>query len=176
MNYKPLPIKGSFEIELDSLHDERGFFARSFCQKEFGRRDMMTRISQCNISYNEYRGTLRGMHYQKAPNEEAKLVRCTMGAIYDVIVDLRTYCSSFGKWVGVRLSSENRKMLYIPEGVAHGFLTLDDDTEIFYQMSAPYAPESASGVRWDDPLFSIEWPGHILVISERDQNYPDFVI
>ena len=174
MIFKETPLKGAFIIEPERLEDQRGFFARSYCQREFETHGLNPRLVQCNASFNKRKGTLRGMHFQIAPHEEARLVRCTMGAIYDVIIDLRSDSTTFKKHVGVILNPENRTMLYIPEGFAHGFLTLEDGTEIFYQMSEFYAPESARGVRWNDPAFGIQWPGEVQVISERDETYPDF--
>jgi dTDP-4-dehydrorhamnose 3,5-epimerase len=174
MIFKETSLKGAFIIELEGLKDERGFFARSWCQKEFEAHGLNPHLVQCNVSFNKKRGTLRGMHFQVAPYEEAKLVRCTMGAIYDVIIDLRTDSPSFKKHIGFILNPGNRTMLYIPEGFAHGFLTLEDDTEVFYQMSEFYDPGSARGVRWNDPAFGIQWPSEVKIISERDQTYPDF--
>jgi dTDP-4-dehydrorhamnose 3,5-epimerase len=172
--FKATPLKSAYMIELQRLEDERGFFARAWCQQEFEAHGLNPRLVQCNISFNHKKGTLRGMHYQAAPFEEAKLVRCTSGALYDVIIDLRPESPTYKQHFGVSLTPEARNMLYIPEGFAHGFLTLADNTEIFYQMSEFYAPDHARGVRWNDPAFSIEWPGAVQVISERDANYPDF--
>jgi len=169
-------LKGAFIIELERLEEERGFFARTFCQEEFKAHGLNPRVVQCNISFNRKKGTLRGMHYQVAPHEEAKLVRCTMGAIYDVIIDLRSCSSTFRQSFGIELTAENRKMLYIAEGFAHGFLTLQDNTETFYQMSEFYYPECARRVRWDDPAFGIKWPEDVKVISVRDQQFPGFVL
>ena len=154
----------------------RGFFTRSWSQREFEARGLNSRLVECNISFNKKRGTLRGLHYQAAPHEQAKLVRCTMGAIYDVIVDLRPDSATFKQWVAVELTASNRQMLYVPEGFAHGFQTLEDRTEAFYQMSEYYAPECARGVRWNDPAFSIEWPPAERTIIARDQQYPDFIL
>jgi dTDP-4-dehydrorhamnose 3,5-epimerase len=165
-------LKGAYIIEPELIRDERGFFARSWCQKEFTERGLNPNLVQCNISFNLKKGTLRGMHYQAKPYEEAKLVRCTMGAIYDVIVDIRPESPTFKQWVAVELTAENRKMLYIPEGMAHGFQTLVDNTEVFYQMSEFYHPESATGLRWNDPELKIEWLiKEDLMISEKDQSY-----
>lgn len=176
MRFEETKLRGAYLIEMERLEDERGFFARTWCEQEFAERGLESRIVQCNTSFNRKRGTLRGMHYQVAPDAEVKLVRCTMGAIYDVIVDLRTDSSTFKQWVGVELTAENRTMLYIPEGFAHGFQTLSDGAEVFYQMSSYYAPESARGVRWNDPAFGIEWPAAAArIISERDLNHPDFI-
>jgi dTDP-4-dehydrorhamnose 3,5-epimerase len=167
-------LPGVVKIELDLHRDERGFFARSWCQKEFEAEGLNPNTVQCNVSFNEKKGTLRGMHFQAAPSPEAKLVRCTQGAIYDVVIDLRAEAPTYKQWVSVELSGENRRMLYIPEGCAHGFLTLEDKTEVFYQMSEFYQPELARGVRWDDAAFQIKWPAKVEVISERDRTYPDF--
>ena len=167
-------LKGAFIIQPEKLEDERGFFARTWCKREFETHGLNSNLVQCNISFNKKRGTLRGMHYQVAPHEEAKLVRCTMGGIYDVIIDLRPNSKTFKQWISVELTAENRKMIYIPEGFAHSLLTLDHNTEVFYQMSEPYAPECARGVRWNDPAFDIVWPAGVAVISEKDKHYPDF--
>lgn len=159
-------------IELQPVEDSRGFFARTWCQREFEAHGLNPGLAQCNTSFNNKKGTLRGMHYQAAPYQEAKLVRCTMGAIYDVIVDLRPDSPTFKQWLAVELTAQNRLMLYIPAGVAHGFQTLQDDTEVFYQMSEFYYSELARGVRWDDPAFGIKWPLPDPILSERDKNYP----
>jgi dTDP-4-dehydrorhamnose 3,5-epimerase len=172
--FRETPIKGAFVIELEMHHDSRGFFARSYCHDEFARAGLNPRVVQCNVSHSRQRGTLRGMHYQQAPHHEAKLVRCTAGAVYDVVIDLRRESETWLQHYGVQLDADNRLMLYVPEGVAHGFVTLEDDTEVFYQMSEFYAPESARGVRWDDPAFGIRWPLEPAVISDRDRTYPDF--
>jgi dTDP-4-dehydrorhamnose 3,5-epimerase len=168
-------LAGAFVIELERHTDERGFFARTFCQQEFEAHGLKAEVAQCNVSFNKRKGTLRGMHYQAAPFAEAKLVRCTAGSIYDVIIDLRPASSTFKRHFGVELSAENCRMLYIPESFAHGFQTLEDDTEVFYQMAQRYSAEHARGVRWNDPAFGIEWPKGERIIIERDQNYPDFV-
>ena len=167
-------IPGAFLIEPEPLEDERGFFARTWCQREFKAQGLSPQLVQCSISFNKKKGTLRGMHYQAAPHEEAKLVRCTKGAIYDVILDLRPWSPTFKQHVAVVLSAQNRKMLYVPEGVAHGFQTLEDETEVFYQMSEFYTPEWARGVRWDDPAFDIPWPADARVIAARDRSYSDY--
>jgi len=158
-------------VELDLLDDDRGFFARSWCKNEFGKHRLNIDIVQCNISFNKKKGTLRGLHVQTKPFAEAKLIRCTMGAIFDVLVDLREASDSYKKWMSVVLDSNNRKMIYVPEGVAHGFQTLEDNTEVFYQMSEFYYPEYARGFRWDDPVFNIKWPLKPTLISEKDRNY-----
>jgi dTDP-4-dehydrorhamnose 3,5-epimerase len=167
-------LKGAFIIETEKLVDERGFFARSFCVREFEQHGLTPRFVQCNISFNHAKGTLRGMHYQREPFGETKLVRCTRGAIYDVIIDLRIDSPTFKAYFGIRLDEDNRRMLYIPKGVAHGFLTLEDNSEIFYQMSEFYSPQHAAGFRWNDASFGIQWPSKVAVISERDRAYPDF--
>jgi len=175
MKFTPAPLHGSYIVGLDKHEDQRGFFARSWCAREFEAQGLSARLVQCNISWNRSRGTLRGMHYQTAPLAEAKLVRCVRGAIHDVVLDLRPDSATYRGHFGVELSAQNRLMIYVPEGVAHGFLTFDDDTEVLYQMSEFYDPEHAAGVRWDDPAFGIPWPSEVLVISDRDRTYPDFV-
>ena len=165
-----------YTIELERLEDDRGFFARTWCTMEFQAHGLNAHLVQCNLSSNKRRGTLRGIHYQIAPHEEAKLVTCTRGAFYDVVVDLRQHSSSFKQWIGIELTADNHKMVYVPEGCGHGFQTLRDDTEVFYQMSEFYAPDCARGVRWDDPSFRIDWPDSIEVISDRDRSYPDFKV
>jgi len=158
-------------VELVRLEDERGFFARSFCQREFEAQGLNPRLAQCNVSFNHRRGTLRGLHFQAKPHEEAKLVRCTRGAIWDVAVDLREGSPTRLRWHAVELNAENRLGLYVPEGFAHGFQTLADDTEVLYQMSEFYHPELARGVRWDDPNLGIRWPLPDPILSERDRGY-----
>jgi len=175
MIFKETKLRGAFIIEIEPMEDERGFFARSFCAKEFEEHGLNPHIAQCNISYNEKKGTLRGMHYQVAPHAETKLVRCTMGAIYDVVIDLRTDSDTFKQWIAVELTKENRRMLYVPKGLAHGFQTLKDHTEVFYLMSELYHPECARGVRWNDLAFGILWPVDVQIISVGDQQYPDFI-
>jgi dTDP-4-dehydrorhamnose 3,5-epimerase len=174
MKFIETELKGALIIEPNLLEDERGFFARIWCRKEFEQHGLNPDLVQCNISFNRRKGTLRGMHYQVAPSEETKSVRCTMGAIYDVIIDLRPNSPTFKAWLSVELSAENRKMIYIPVGFSHGFMTLADNTEVFYQMSEFYAPECARGVRWNDPAFDIVWPAEVTAISEKDRQYPDF--
>ena len=174
MIFSKTKLKGAIIIELEKLEDERGFFTRSFCTREFETHALNPRVVQCNISFNKKKGTLRGLHFQKDPYEETKLVRCTLGAICDVIVDLRSSSETFKQWVSVELTAHNGKMLYVPEGFAHGFQTLEDNTEIFYQMSEFYNPESASGIRWNDPVFNIQWPEDERAISEKDRQFPDF--
>jgi dTDP-4-dehydrorhamnose 3,5-epimerase len=169
-------LTGAYIIEPERIEDERGFFARTWCRHEFAERGLSVELAQCNVSYNPRVGTLRGMHYQAAPDAEVKLVRCTMGAIYDVIVDMRPDSPTFRQWIAAELTAENRRMLYIPHGFAHGFQTLVEGSEVFYQISAFYAPASARGVRWDDPALAIDWPpAERRVISERDRSYPDLL-
>ena len=174
MTFAEAPLAGAFIVEPECIHDERGFFARTWCQHEFERRGLATRWAQCNLSFSDKAGTLRGMHLQAPPHSEAKLIRCTRGAIHDVIIDLRAESPTFKQHFGTILTAENRRMLYVPEGLAHGFLTLEDESEVFYQMSSFYDPSFARGVRWNDPTFAIPWPGHVGVISEKDRSYPDF--
>jgi dTDP-4-dehydrorhamnose 3,5-epimerase len=176
MIFTETTLKGAFLIEPERRRDERGFFARTWCQSEFAAAGLQTDWVQCNISFNKKRGTLRGMHYQAPPYEEAKLVRCTMGAVYDVIIDLRTDSPTYRQWLAAELTSDNRLMLFIPKGFAHGFQTLTDEAEVFYQMSQFYVPEYARGVRWDDPAFKISWPAEKRIISEQDRNFPDFLL
>jgi dTDP-4-dehydrorhamnose 3,5-epimerase len=175
MIFSATALAGAYLIEPERLEDERGFFARTWCVDEFAARGLNPRLVQCSISFNRRKGTLRGMHFQAAPHEEAKLVRCTRGAIYDVIVDLRPDSPTFKRWTAVDLTAENRRMLYVPEGFAHGFQTLEDESEVSYQMSEYYHAASARGVRWDDPAFGIEWPVEERTISARDRHYPDFL-
>lgn len=167
-------IKGAFIVDILRLEDERGFFGRSWCMDEFKEHGLNNQLAQCNISFNKKRGTLRGIHYQAAPYEEAKLVRCTMGEIYDVIIDLRPNSPTFTNWIAMELTAENRRALYIPEGFAHGFQTLTDNTEVFYQMSEKHHPDAARGLRWNDPMFNVSWPVNTMVISEKDNNYPNW--
>jgi dTDP-4-dehydrorhamnose 3,5-epimerase len=168
-------VPGAFVVEPERLEDERGFFARIWCAREFAERGLDARLVQCSVSVSERKGTLRGLHYQAAPHAETKLVRCTRGAIYDVIVDLRVDSPAFLRHVALELSAGDRRMLYVPEGVAHGFQTLEDLTEVSYQMSTFHAPSYARGVRWNDPAFAIDWPSGERIMSERDRTYPDFV-
>jgi dTDP-4-dehydrorhamnose 3,5-epimerase len=174
MIFNETKLRGAYVIEFEPIEDERGFFARTFCLNEYEEYGLNPRIVQCNTSFNTQKGTLRGMHYQTRPHEEVRLVRCTRGSIYDVIVDLRPDSPSFKQWAAVELTEENRRMLYVPEGFAHGFQTLEDDTEVFYQISEFYAREYARGVRWNDAAFGIEWPADGRILSARDQNFPDF--
>ena len=172
MRFEPTPLTGAHVVELELHADERGFFAREWCEEEFGARGLATRMVQGNLSCNRRRGTLRGMHYQASPHEEAKLVRCRRGAIYDVIVDLRRGSASRLDWFGVELSAENRRALYVPEGFAHGYLTLADDSEVSYLVSAPYHPAAERGIRYNDPAVDIAWPEiPIVSVSEKDRSW-----
>lgn len=174
MKFTETVLSGAFVIDIEVIEDERGFFARRWSPPEFEEHGLNTHIAQCSVSFNRKRGTLRGMHYQAKPHEEAKLVWCISGAIHDVILDLRPTSSTYKKWIAVELTAANRKMLYVPEGFAHGFQTLEDDSEVSYQISESYQPDYAKGVRWNDPLFEIDWPLPVGVMSERDKNFPDF--
>ncbi|HWA39380.1 MAG TPA: dTDP-4-dehydrorhamnose 3,5-epimerase [Burkholderiales bacterium] len=174
MKFQQTPIAGAFVIDLEKREDERGFFARAFCEKEFGEHGLVTRFVQANNSLSRPAGTLRGMHYQLAPHAETKLVRCVRGSLFDVILDLREGSPTFGKSYGTELSAENRRMMYVPKGFAHGFVTLADDTEAFYFVDAFYAPGTERCVRWNDPEFRIQWPREPAVISDKDRNQKDF--
>ena len=176
VNFRPAGLQGAFLIDIAPADDERGFFARSWCAREAVRHGLNPDVVQCNISFNRQRGTLRGMHFQAHPCEEAKLVRCTRGTIHDVIVDLRDGSPTRTDHAAVVLSAERRNAIYVPAGFAHGFLTLEDDTEVFYQMSTYYSPDHARGFRWNDPAFGIPWPFEPLVISDRDRGYADFFL
>lgn len=175
MRFIPTSLADAYIIEPEPIEDDRGFFARVWCQKEFAERNLDTNLVQCSISFNKKKGTLRGMHLQLPPFAETKLVRCTQGAIYDVIVDLRPNSETYLRWAAVELSAENHKALYVPQGFAHGFQTLQDNTEVFYQMSKFYSPGSARGFRWNDPAFKIDWLEEVSVMSERDRSYPDYI-
>lgn len=173
MKFIETKLQGVFEIHVEPMADERGLFARTWCKKEFESHGLESALVQCSISFNKKKGTLRGMHYQAAPFEETKLVRCAQGAVYDVVLDLRPQSSTFKEWIAVTLEAARRNAVYVPKGCAHGFLTLTDDAEVFYQMTEVYDAASSRGVRWNDPAFGISWPGNIEVISERDRTYPD---
>jgi dTDP-4-dehydrorhamnose 3,5-epimerase len=174
MIFSPTPFAGAFLIDLDKKVDERGFFARAFCVQEFGQHNLTPHICQANTSLSVHKGTLRGMHYQLAPKAETKIVRCTRGALFDIILDLRLDSSTFGQSFGAELSAENRRMIYVPKGFAHGFITLTDNTEALYFVDEFYSPENERGVRYDDTRFQIKWPAPPSVISEKDRAYPDF--
>ena len=174
MQFIETKLPGAYIINLDTLEDERGFFARAFCQKEFEENGLKSNIAQCNLSFNHKKGTLRGMHYQVKPYEEVKMVRCTQGKILDVIIDLRKDSATYKKWIGVELTAENNRMLYVPEGFAHGYQTLEDNSVVYYQVTEFYQPGSERGIRWNDPAFNIDWPLEISVISDKDNAHPDY--
>lgn len=174
MIFTETPLKGAFVVEIKALEDSRGFFARTWCEREAAAMGLSVRIAQCNIAFNHRRGALRGMHFQVPPHQEARLVRCTMGSIHDVIVDLRPDSPTFLRHWSTTLSAANRLAVYVPEGFAHGLQTLEDGTEVFYQMSAAYAAEANTGVRWNDPVLGLRWPLPVTDISERDRRFPDF--
>jgi dTDP-4-dehydrorhamnose 3,5-epimerase len=172
MEFEASPLPGAYIIQLRRISDDRGYFARAWCADEFASHGLRTQMPQANVAFNPRRGTLRGMHFQHPPHAEAKLVRCTRGAVFDVIVDLRRESSTYCRWFGIELTPERGTQLYVPEGFAHGYLTLSDDSEIQYMTSARYAPTAASGVRYDDPAFGIEWPIEVQLISAADQAWP----
>lgn len=175
MIFKETELQGAYVIELEKVEDNRGFFARSWCKEEFEKLGLNSNLSQCNISFNNKKGTLRGMHLQVKPYEEAKFVRCTRGAIYDVIIDLRQLSKTYMQWTSIELTYDNGKALYIPEGFAHGFQTLEDNTEVYYQMSEFYHPECARGIRWNDSAFNIKWPiSKNICMSYKDKSYDEF--
>ncbi len=176
MIFKETNLKGAFIIEIEKKVDNRGFFARTWCRKEFEAYDLNLQLFQANVSFSKRKGTLRGMHYQVAPYEEIKLVRCTSGAIFDVIIDLRPDSPTYKQWLGVELTSENYKILFVPEKFAHGFQTLEDNAEVIYQVSQFYSPESERGICYNDPTFGIEWPIDVQVISDKDKNCPDYLL
>jgi dTDP-4-dehydrorhamnose 3,5-epimerase len=172
MIFNESPLAGAYTVEMELLADERGFFARSYCAEEFAARGLGPELRQCSVSYNARPGTLRGMHYQAAPREEHKLVRCTAGAVFDVIVDVRPSSPTYRRWFAAELSAANRRSLFIPPGFAHGFMSLSADTEVYYMISVAHSPELGRGFRWNDPAFAIEWPMAPTVISARDASYP----
>lgn len=174
MKLSETALAGAFVIDIEPREDSRGFFARTWCVHELAQHGLNTNVVQANMSYNRARGTLRGMHYQRPPYAETKLVRCTRGAIYDVIVDLRPDSSTFKRWIGVELSADNRRALYVPEGFAHGFVTLEDHSDVTYQVTAFYTPGAEGGLRYNDPAIGIVWPIPMAVISEKDAAWPDF--
>jgi len=173
MIFRDTPLPGAYVLEPERIEDHRGFFARIWCKNELRARGLGCEVAQSNVGFSRRRGTLRGLHFQRPPHAEVKIVRCTRGSVFDVIVDLRPESPTYRRWFGVELSEENGKMLYVPEGCAQGYLTLADNTEIYYHTSEFYHPESASGVRYDDPEFGIAWPGEIAVMSQQDQHWPD---
>lgn len=172
MRFTNAPLDGLYVVELERIEDERGFFARAWCEDEFGRLGLVTKFAQANVGFSKRRGTLRGMHYQISPHEEVKLVRCTRGAVFDVAIDLRCSSPTYKHWFGIELNECNQTMLYIPSGFAHGYQTLVDNSELYYQSSQSFFPESARGVRFDDPLYSIQWPLEVQVISVKDRSWP----
>ncbi len=172
MIFTEAPLGGAYIIDMTRMEDERGFFARSFCAEEFAKRGLAASLSQCSVSFNSSKGTLRGLHFQAAPHDEEKLVRCTGGAVFDVIVDLRPESPTHRQWFGTELTAANHRSLYVPKGLAHGFISLADDTELLYMISVPYAPGYAAGLRWNDPALGIRWPLMPTVISKRDAEYP----
>jgi dTDP-4-dehydrorhamnose 3,5-epimerase len=172
MRFTETKLAGVFIVDIEAVDDERGFFARSWCAREFAAHGLNSDLVQCNISYNRFAGTLRGMHYQRAPHEEVKLVRCIRGRAWDVVVDLRPESPSCRQWTSIELSADNHRMVYIPAGVAHGFQTLAPDTELFYQMGSFYEPAAAAGVRWDDPVLGVDWPLRDPIVSDRDRAFP----
>ena len=174
MKISETELAGAYVVELEAVEDERGYFARTYCRKEFAEFGLNTEIAQCSLSYNARRGTLRGMHYQVEPAAETKLVQCMCGSLYDVIIDLRPQSETYCHWFGIELSADKRSLLYIPEGFAHGFQTLEDNTTIYYQISAFYDPQYAQGVRWNDPAFGIKWPLANPIMSEKDKLLPDY--
>jgi dTDP-4-dehydrorhamnose 3,5-epimerase len=174
MRFVQTALRDAYIVEPEKHADDRGFFARTWCQQEFRDHGLDADLAQCNLSFNHKRGTLRGMHWQQPPFAETKLVRCSQGAIYDVIVDLRSDSPTYGQWVGVELTAENSRALYVPQGFAHGFQTLSDRAEVFYQMSSFYQPGAAQGFRWNDPAFQIDWPEPVTVMSDRDRTYDNY--
>lgn len=174
MLFSPTDIAGAYRIDIQPSEDSRGFFARTWCVKELSEHGLDTALDQCSVSFNRKRGTVRGMHYQVPPHEENKLVRCTRGSIFDVVLDLRPDSPSFRKWQSFELTAGNHRALYIPKGCAHGLQTLEDDTEVLYMISAPYAPDASRGVRWNDPAFGITWPLKDVIVSDRDAALPLF--
>lgn len=176
MIFNETKLNGAFVMEIEKLKDERGFFGRSWCINEMKAHGLNTNIYQANVSFNKVKGTLRGMHYQVAPFQEAKLVRCTRGSIYDVIIDLRKDSPTFKKWIAVELTQDNYKIFYIPKDFAHGFITLEDNTEVSYLMTEIYVPGAGATIRWNDPMFNIEWPLEPIILSEKDKMQPDYKI
>lgn len=174
MIFTPTELAGAYVLEPEKIEDARGFFARTWCPRELEEHGLNPRLAQCSVTFNRVAGTVRGMHFQTAPHEEAKIVRCTAGAIHDVIIDLRPGSPTRRKWISAELSAENRRALYVPEGFAHGYITLRDESEVLYMITEFHAPASARGVRWDDPAFGVTWPLPVRVIADRDRTYPDY--
>ncbi|MCB1754022.1 MAG: dTDP-4-dehydrorhamnose 3,5-epimerase [Gammaproteobacteria bacterium] len=174
MIFTETKLAGAFIIDLKKLEDERGFFARTFCSRELEEHGLISNVEQANMSWNEKAGTMRGMHYQVDPYQETKLVRCTRGALYDVIIDLRKDSPTYREWIGVELTADNRRALFVPRDFAHGFVTLEDNTDAFYMVSQSYVPGAEAGIRWNDPQFAIDWPVKPTVVSEKDANWADY--
>jgi len=174
LKFTEIYLKGAFVIEVDKLKDDRGFFGRLWCEKEFKNNNLKTNIVQSNVSLSLKKGTIRGLHFQRSPFQETKLVRCTKGSVYDVIIDLRPESPTFKKWFGVKLTEDNHKMIYVPENFAHGFLTLEDNSEVYYLVTQFYNKEAEAGLRWNDPAFDIQWPTEVKEISEKDNSHANF--
>ena len=175
MKFVKTPIGGVLLIEIEPVTDMRGHFARTFCAEEFRRQGLETQVAQCSMAFTARAGTVRGMHYQRDPHGEAKLVRCTRGAVHDAVIDLRPDSPTFRQWFGIEISASSRRMIYVPPGLAHGYQSLEDETEVAYQMSTAHRPDAEAGVRWDDPSFGVRWPQPVTLISERDRSFPDFL-
>lgn len=175
MIFTETKLKGAFLVDLQRLEDQRGFFARAWCQKDFEEHGLNPHLAQVNLAFNKKKGTLRGMHFQHPPHQECKLVRCSRGALYDVIIDLRRHSPTYQQWIGVELRAADYRMLFVPEDFAHGYQTLEDNTEAIYQVSQFYAPKSEGGVRYNDPAFGIKWPLEVTVMSDKDKAWPDYV-
>lgn len=176
MNFKKNIIEGSYEVDLNRIGDDRGFFSRIYCSKEFKKKNITPNISQANLSYSKNKGTIRGIHYQLKPSSEMKAVRCISGSLFDVIIDLRKDSKTYKKWYGIKLCSKQKNMIIVPEGCAHGFQTLEDNSEALYLVSKDYNPELERGIRWNDKIFNIKWPLKVSEISEKDKSWPDFNI
>ena len=176
MKFSETPVTGAYVIDVERIGDSRGYFGRLWCEKELDKQGLVSCIRQSNIGFSPDAGTLRGLHFQRPPHEEVKIVRCTRGAVFDVVADIRRDSPTFGKWFGIELNPDNASMLYVPEGCATGYLTLLDDSEIYYNTSEFYAPGAATGIRYDDPLFNIDWPAEIKILSDNDKGSPDFQV
>ena len=176
MKFSETPVTGAYVIDVDRIGDSRGYFGRLWCEKELQEQGLVSLIRQSNIGFSPDAGTLRGLHYQRPPFEEVKIVRCTRGAVFDVVADIRRDSPTFGKWFGIELNPDNASMLYVPEGCVTGYLTLLDNSEIYYNTSEFYAPDAATGIRYDDPLFNIDWPAEIKTLSDNDKSWPDFPV
>ena len=176
MKFCETPVQGAFEINVERIGDSRGYFGRLWCANELREQGLNTEIKQSNIGFSPKAGTLRGLHYQSPPHDEVKIIRCTRGSVFAVVLDIRRDSPTFRKWHGIELNQDNASKLYAPEGCAIGYLTLEDDSEIYYSTSKFYAPEAATGVRFDDPYFAIEWPGKVKILSDNDKSWPDFSV